>query len=211
MQFLTPKASDMLESRNVVPFYQLPIFSRLANFGTIPGRPSNAIVYDATASSGYFATGGTATLTSNSIQFSVVPDKLIIFVQQIRSRSNIVLKPLSFLTINKVQINWNNSAGLLVDYVCRAALQSKCRIWFKNLTYDEFTGLTVSVAGRWMHLAYSTSQPRGPLPLVGVGAYNQTNQDLNTSQLLGSILVLDFATQIPLQEQYFAPGMYRPI
>jgi hypothetical protein len=34
-QFLTPHASDLLEPRNVVPFYELPIY-RTSNFSTIP-------------------------------------------------------------------------------------------------------------------------------------------------------------------------------
>ena len=82
MQFLTPKASDMLESRNVVPFYQMPIF-QTSQFKTITGRATNAIKAD-----GSFDTGGTDTLTSNSIQLSVVPDKLIIFVRRLESGLN---------------------------------------------------------------------------------------------------------------------------
>jgi hypothetical protein len=34
--FLTPHASDMLEPRNMVPFYELPIY-RTANFGDLKG------------------------------------------------------------------------------------------------------------------------------------------------------------------------------
>ena len=78
----------------------------------------------------------------------------------------------------------------------------------KNLSYDEFAGLTVSVAGEpgAPDNLYNTSQPRtGPIPLVGVGAY-AGQPGFKYIPTTGSILVLDFATQIPLQEQYFAPG-----
>ena len=198
MQFLTPKASDMLESRNVVPFYQLPIF-KTANFGTIAGRATNAI-----SNEGYFATGGPATLTSNSIQLSVVPDKLIIFVRRLET-SLTCTQTSSFLTINKVQINWNNSAGLLSTMSMEQLYKASVASGLRNLTYDEFTGLTVSVAGDDAN-AYSTSQPReGPTPLVGVGAY-AGQPGFKYIPTTGSVLVLDFATQIPLQEQYFAPG-----
>jgi hypothetical protein len=197
MQFLTPKASDMLESRNVVPFYQVPIF-KTGQFGNIAGQATNAI--DAR---GFFDTGGTATLTSNSIQLSVVPDKLIIFVRRLESSLDCT-QTSSFLTINKLQINWNNSAGLLSTMSAEQLYKPSIASGLRNLTYDEFTGFTVSVAGD-SELDYANSEPRDPLPLVGVGAYpNQPG--FKYIPTTGSILVLDFATQIPLQEQYFAPG-----
>jgi hypothetical protein len=94
----------------------------------------------------------------------------------------------SFLTINKVQINWNNSAGLLSTMSAEQLYKASVASGLRNLTYDEFTGLTISVAGDDT-LAYSTSQPRGPLPLVGVGAFpNQPG--FKYIPTTGSILVL---------------------
>jgi hypothetical protein len=128
---------------------------------------------------------------------------LIIFVRRLET-SLTCNQTSSFLTINKVQINWNNSAGLLSTMSAEQLYKASVASGLRNLTYDEFTGLTVSVAGD-DDLAYSTSQPRGPLPFVGVGAYNN-QPGFKYIPTTGSILVLDFATQIPLQEQYFAPG-----
>ena len=130
----------MLESRNVVPFYQVPIF-KTGNFATIPGRATNAIKAD-----GSFDTGGTATMTSNSIQLSVVPDKLLIFVRRLESSLNCT-QTSNFLTINKIQINWNNSAGLLSTMSVEQLYKASIASGLSNLTYDEFTGLTISVGG----------------------------------------------------------------
>ena len=197
MQFLTPKASDMLESRNVVPYYQMPIF-KSSNYATMLGRTSDAIQDD-----GSFVVGDFKTITSNSIQLSVVPDKLVIFARRLESNLN-CCQTSSFLTINKVQINWNNQAGLLSTMTAEQLYKASITSGLSNLTYDEFTGLTVSVAGDPGN-TYGFSQPRGPLPLVGAGAY-PGQPGFKYIPTTGSILVLDMATVVPLQEQYYAPG-----
>ncbi|MFM7989412.1 MAG: phage major capsid domain-containing protein, partial [Candidatus Fonsibacter sp.] len=38
-QFLTPHSSDMLDPRNVVPYYELPVY-KTTGFQTLPARPN---------------------------------------------------------------------------------------------------------------------------------------------------------------------------
>ena len=74
--FLTPHATDLLEPRNVVPFYELPIY-RTSNLLQLPATPS---VMNPTT--GEFSEGETKTLYSSSIQLYSIPDKLIICVRK---------------------------------------------------------------------------------------------------------------------------------
>ena len=196
-EFITPKASDMLESRNVLPYYQMPIF-KTGNLVDMPGRPSNAYQLD-----GSFSVGEPKPMTSNSIQLSVVPDKLLIFVRRVENALT-CNQTSSFLTITQCQINWNNQSGLLSTMSPEQLYKASVASGLHNLTYDEFTGLTMSVAGDDA-IGYSYSQPRGPYPLVGAGAY-PNNPGFKYIPTTGSILCLSFADIIPLQEQYYAPG-----
>jgi hypothetical protein len=187
----------MLESRNVLPYYQMPIF-KTGNLVDMPGRPSNAYQLD-----GSFSVGEPKPMTSNSIQLSVVPDKLLIFVRRVEN-SLTCNQTSSFLTITQCQINWNNQSGLLSTMSPEQLYKASVASGLHNLTYDEFTGLTMSVAGDDA-IGYSYSQPRGPYPLVGAGAY-PNNPGFKYIPTTGSILCLSFADIIPLQEQYYAPG-----
>ena len=45
--FLTPHASDMLEPRNVVPFYELPLYRTVGN-NTVEARPTAQWLPDGT-------------------------------------------------------------------------------------------------------------------------------------------------------------------
>ena len=210
MEFLTPKASDMLESRNVVPFYQMPVF-KSNNYQAIEGRP------DGITTAGTFPINRSVPITSNSIQLSVVPDKLLIFVRRVETNLN-CCDTSSFLTITKCQINWNNQAGLLSTMTPEQLYKASLASGLHNLTYDEFTGLTVSIAGDTQVInGQAYSQSRGPLPLVGAGAnpsygtagtanYYPFNPGFKYIPTTGTILCLSYADVIPIQEQYYAPG-----
>ena len=108
-QFLTPHASDMLEPRNVVPYYELPIY-RTSNFSTIPSIGFGKQKADGTYTGGEAA--ATVTLSSSNIQLNCVPDKLVICVRRQIAGLNCCDTD-SYLTINNIAINWNNQAGLL--------------------------------------------------------------------------------------------------
>ena len=106
-QFLTPHASEMLTSRNVVPYYELPVY-RTTNLPLITGRGNGEYVNG----TGTFASGGTGVINSSNIQLNGIPDKLIIFVRRTPGSLNCCDTD-SYLTINGVRINFNNQAGLL--------------------------------------------------------------------------------------------------
>jgi hypothetical protein len=73
--FLTPHATDLLEPRNVVPFYELPIY-RTSNLVNLPA--ANTAMND----DGAFTEAQTVTLYSSSVQLYSIPDKLIICVRK---------------------------------------------------------------------------------------------------------------------------------
>ena len=107
-QFLTPHASELLPSRNCIPFYEMPVYRTTGlSQGNITalgnGEPDRT---------GRFFTAPTITLNSNNIQLSGIPDKLVIFVRRQMSALTCCDTD-SFLTITGIRINFNNQAGLL--------------------------------------------------------------------------------------------------
>jgi len=92
-QFLTPHPSDLLPSRNVVPYYELPRF--VSSIGSV-------------------ATNVVSTITSSSLQLNQIPDKIYISVcKQVDNRLNTDAD--AFLAIQNISLNWNNSSGLLAS------------------------------------------------------------------------------------------------
>ena len=76
-QFLTPRASDMLDPRRVVPFYGFPVY-KTSNNVVLQPRPN----YGPAISTGVIEDAPTVTIASHNIQLSGIPDKLIIFVRK---------------------------------------------------------------------------------------------------------------------------------
>ena len=72
-QFITPHASDMLDPRNVVPYYEVPVFKTTGNLA-LPSRVSRGQASDASA----FVSPEVRTVTCSNIQLNGIPDKLII-------------------------------------------------------------------------------------------------------------------------------------
>jgi len=106
-QFLTPHASDMLDPRNVVPFYELPVY-RTSSLPTLTGRP----LFGQSNDAGAFVESPPTTFYSTNIQLSGIPDKLIIFVRKPPSTLNCGETD-SYATIKGISIKFNNQAGLL--------------------------------------------------------------------------------------------------
>ena len=73
-----------------------------------------------------------------------------------------------------------------------------------NMIYDEFRGLTISVAtGR----NTGASEPFGSYAGVGSVLNGATNSPgFKYISTIGSMLVLDFAQVIQLTDEYYAPG-----
>lgn len=118
LQYLTPHPSDLLPSRNVLPYYELPRY--ITTLAPI-------------------AAGATSRIVSSSLQLNQVPDKLFIVVcKNIDARS--VSDADSFLPIRGISINWNNSSGLLSS----ATPQDLWRMSIENginMSWAEWSGL----------------------------------------------------------------------
>ena len=65
----------MLGPRNVVPYYEVPVFRTTGNLA-LPGRLGRGQASDA----GVFVSPEVRTVTSSNIQLNGIPDKLIICV-----------------------------------------------------------------------------------------------------------------------------------
>ena len=158
-QLLTPHASDLLPARNVVPYYELPRYITTCQA---------------------IAAGASVTITSQSLQLNMIPDKLLISVgKPISGRTPSDSD--SWLTITGITINWNNTSGLLSS----ATPQDLWRMSTENgvnQTWAEFRG-------------FAQGSP-----------YQDEAQGLYQLQTCGSVLCLEFGKDIQLSEDYYAPG-----
>jgi len=121
LQYLTPHPSDLLPSRNVLPYYELPRY--------ISAVPTGAS----------FPAGATRTVTSSSLQLNQIPDKIYIVVSKAIDQ-RLVTDADSFLPITGISINWNNSSGLLSS----AQPQDLWRMSVENginMSWAEWSGL----------------------------------------------------------------------
>ena len=84
-------------------------------------------------------------MNSANIRLSGIPDKLIIFVKTVLS-NRLSCDTDSYLTITGIRINFNNQAGLLSSMSQQQVYTSSVYSGLDNMSYDEFSGLTVSVS-----------------------------------------------------------------
>ncbi|MFM7986631.1 MAG: phage major capsid domain-containing protein, partial [Candidatus Fonsibacter sp.] len=73
--FVTPHSSDMLDPRNVVPYYELPVF-KTTGFQDLPCRPN----WGQSDGNGEFNEPQTRTLYSSTIQLTCSPDNIVVCV-----------------------------------------------------------------------------------------------------------------------------------
>ena len=76
-QFITPHASDMLDPRNVVPYYELPVY-KTTGFQNLPRRQ----IRGQADGNGTFNEPQSSTLYSSSIQLTCIPDKIVVCVRK---------------------------------------------------------------------------------------------------------------------------------
>ena len=192
-QFLTPHASDMLDPRNVVPFYEFPVF-RTSNNAALPAMP----LYGTAKADGTFTDPTKVTIQSTNLQLSGIPDKLIIFCRK-RVADLKCSDTDSYATITNISINFNNQAGLLSSMTQEQLFRNSIQSGLVNMSWDEFCGSTISATG----VGAANSQTRSAYS--GVGARIGT-PGFQLSPTTGTILVLSFAEVIQLTEEYYAPG-----
>ena len=184
--FLTPKPSDLLAARNVVPYWEMPRYIRSA---CLTGGCLNQYVPNALGTVAPSFPG--ETVQSQSLQLNQVPDKLIIFF---RPSNPTLFDTNRSLIIKKISINWNNQSGILAsatqDQLWRFSVEAG-----STQTWEEFSGVMQSKGG----VSNATAQ-------FAPGGTIQTNCFLNQLPSVGSYLMLDYAKHINITEDYYAPG-----
>ena len=141
-QFLTPHPSDFLESRNVVPYYELPVY-RTSNFNDLP--PGRAL-YGQPDPTGLFADPAAVTLSSSNIQLSSIPDKLIVFVRKTVTNT-LCSEPDTYATITNISLTWNNHAGLLSSMTPQQLYRNSVQSGLVGLSWEQFSGNVSSICG----------------------------------------------------------------
>jgi hypothetical protein len=180
LNYLTPQPSQLLSSRNTVPYYSLPRYISSSG-GPNTFAAMQASTYNPTITSYGPCPGilpSSQTIVSSSIQLNCIPDKLIIFVRPSLSQTQTPWNvATTFLVIQNISLNFNNSSGLLSSV-------SQYSLWQMSVengstqSWGEFSGWQwKSTDGGYM----------APIPTQG------------------SLLVLDFAKDIQLND-WLAPG-----
>ena len=162
MLFLTRQPSNLVSARNVLPFAEYP------RYLTSVATPIDA--------------GQSKEITFQSIQLNSVPDKMIVVARKVLANQTPADAD-SFLPIKRVNISFNNKAGLLSGAtqwdLWRMSVESG-----SNQTWAEYSGV-----------AYKGSQ---------AGASSATALPV-AMPLVGSVLALEFGRHIELDDVY-APG-----
>jgi hypothetical protein len=128
MNFLSTQPTDLISAKNVVPYMDLPRYLSLQS------------------ATGPLASGATAILNSQNIQINQLPDYFIISVRKPMAQQT-VQDSSTFLKINSISVNLNNTSGLLSS----ATPQDLWRISVNNhsqQSWAEFSGqVSVAAAG----------------------------------------------------------------
>lgn len=182
--FLSPKPSDMLTARNVVPYWEMPRFTSSAK-GPGAAAVTNGVIAPVSAQ-----------FNSQSIQLNQIPDKLIIFVRKSKAKRTLYDADIA-IPIDKISINFNNQSGILAsatqDQLWRFSVESG-----SIQTWDEFRGkgnVTASAA---------TDPVVNEVPLLGsylmleFGRHIQITEDYYASGSLGN-----FNLQFRLDCKYY--------
>jgi hypothetical protein len=137
LRLLSSQPSDMLSTRCVLPYFDLPRYLTNVNGGNV------------------LAANAPFAVSSQAIQLSQLPDYFIIVARK-SLNTQTISDTSSFLTIRGISINLNNQSGLLSS----ASQQDLYRLSIKNQSqqsWSEFNGkATVSSAGGGSSLVPTT-------------------------------------------------------
>jgi hypothetical protein len=179
LRFLSTQPSDQIESKNVVPFTDIPRYITPA---------SNA---------GPIASGATSTITTQNVQLNQIPSKFMIAVRNPYGSSSIA-QPSTFLTITSVSINLNNASGLLSS-ATQYDLWKLSRKAGSNQSWLQFKG-SANRAGLNYVAGYGLSEiPTGGSLLVLDPAVSLSLPESLSNGSLGSY---NFQAQITVKNQY---------
>ena len=194
----------MLDPRNVVPYYETPIY-KTTGFDYLPGNDRKGQIN----ANGTFSEPIVKTLYSSSIQLTCIPDKLVVCVRKTIGGLSCNDTD-SYATIKGISINFNNQAGLLSSMTPEQLYRNSIQSGLANMSWDEFSGLTVSCCG-FIGGAATASRLRSPFSGVGTSYstfYGSANPGFQTVPTTGTVLVLNFAVVIQLTEEYYAPESF---
>jgi hypothetical protein len=164
--FLTPHPSDLMPSRNVCGYYELPryITANLPAFGAAGTGISQQ------------------TIRTTTIQLNQIPDKIVLFVRKAMGDQRAYDSD-SFLVINSLSINFNNMSGILAS----ATQQDLYRYSIENgsnQSWYEFSGVAnKSSSATGGGLSMPTT---GSLVILEFGKDIQLVEDFYASGSLGN-------------------------
>lgn len=169
--FLTPKPSDMLAARNIVPYWDMPRFLR-------PGVQEFST-----------AQGNTHDIPSQSLQLNMIPDKLIVFYRKAVSTKTVYDSDRS-LYFSKISINFNNMSGILAsatpDQLWRYSVEAG-----SNQTWQEYSGLINLYSGPFAAVQNGSNVPTqvatvGSYLMLDFGRHIQLTEDYYAPGSLGN-------------------------
>ena len=159
--YITGHPSDIMSPRCCVPYYDLPRYISQV-VGPTAGSMS-APTY--------------ATISSNSLQLNVIPDKLFIFVRKVLSTQTMTDTD-SFMPIVNINVSFNNQSGILSSATDDTLFRLSKHAGI-NSNWDSWRGR----------------------------AWQGTNATLGAGVLTaGSMLCLDMGSGIQISEDWFASG-----
>lgn len=150
---LTPHPSDLMPSRNVVPYYTVPRYITQFNNTITPAYTLGANgVYVINPS----ATG--TTISSTNIQLNMICDKVIIFVRKALG-SQTPNDSDSFAVIRGISIQFNNQSGILSTATPQDLYRYSVEAG-SNQSWEEFYGIANKASG-------NPNQGSYPIPTTG--------------------------------------------
>jgi hypothetical protein len=180
LKFLSTQPSDMIESRNVVPYTDFPRYITPS---------SNALAINPLQPS---------TLTTMNIQLNQIPSKFIISVRLPQSAQTIK-NPSTFLAIKSISINLNNASGLLSSTTTQNLWKISRRNG-SNQTWQQFSGFAQKIG------TYGIGGQEGisSIPTGGSVLVLDPALDLSLPETLsnGSLGSYNFQATITVQNQY---------
>ena len=216
-KFYTPKATMLDNPRCVVPYHEFQIFKttstqalQSALLRTAGDRRSYGLVDIDTKPN--IAGDTSALLVSNNIQLQSIPERLIVFVRRIKDSTLTCCDTDSYLTIRNIRVNFNNQSGLLATFNQEQLYDATITTGgIRNLTWEEFTGVTLSVSGSANalvpHGGSYNAVPFSQYSGVGAGSLpGQAPTGLRLVPTTGTILAFRFGTDIQIPEEFYAPS-----
>jgi len=173
--FINGHPSDLLPSKNIVPYLEYP---RYISGGQILPGPTVAPVPLTT-------NPPQATWTSQALTLNVIPDKLVIYARS-RSTTSSCTNTDKFLGIDSVNISFNNSSGILASAHQRA-LWAMSHENGSNQSWEEFRGFiskaTTAGASKGVPTTLSTV---GSVLVLTLGKDIQLVQDYISAGSIGN-------------------------